>query len=137
MMKNGSFKTMTVITITAMVISLIIITAACILPSIIISDLSKRITPLLSDAIRSVVSGNTPASLESISRIRAIIDENKNIVMMLFDHNGIKALSYAAVTAEELARINDDSQLLSVLTSITSELEFMQHSCEARLFNLL
>lgn len=106
------------------------------LPLKLIKELNEQVAPLAQKALELVLEERNGEALDRISEIKAALDAKKSKLMMLFGHDRVAVLCCAAETALELAMAGDKAQLITELTAIINECEFMLYANEPGIENL-
>lgn len=119
-----------------MIVAAAIILLSCVMPLRMINLLKEQITPLAEKAVSLVREEKHCEAERTIESIRACLDEKRNVLMMLFGHDEIEQLIYAADTAVELAKADDTSQLITELTAMINKCEFLLYSNDAGFENI-
>ena len=119
-----------------MILAAAIIAVSCMLPLNLIKELNEQVAPLAQKALELVLEERNEEALDRISEIKAALDAKKSKLMMLFGHDRVAVLCCAAETAFELAMAGDKAQLITELTAIINECEFMLYANEPGIENL-
>ena len=129
-------KFVSAISLVSLIAAAAILCAVCILPQVMISRLDQTIAPLAEEAIRLVHNGDTENVVPIMGSILEAYEKEHDAIKTFYSHHEAAQLRYAILTALELAKEGDVTQLLTELTAIENELHVMKHLNEARLINL-
>lgn len=135
-MKNGSFKTIKIATITALIASAAAILLVCFVPRILISKLYDNCRADLENAVTATLAENNAEAYVSIERICERLEDSSELLMIFYDHNKVIELTGSAEAALELAKTKDTAQLLVELHDIEKAFECLIHLNDAGLYNV-
>ena len=130
------FKRIKRATATALVLSALLLAFVCTAPQLIMHSLSDEVRPMLDDAREAVLRGEPEKALREICTANELITNKRELLMLFFDHSAVFTLEEAAESVERLATVGDVEQLLTELTGIETELEYMLHLNAAEVHNL-
>ena len=133
---SRKIKAFSIASTIGMVTAAVIIALSCVLPLRMIKELKEEIAPLAGKAVVLVLEERHEEAERTIDSICGKLAEKRNALMMLFGHDEIEELMYAANTAYELAKADDTSQLITELTNIINKCEFLLYSNDAGFENI-
>ena len=129
-------KLVSAISFVSLIAAAAILCAVCIYPQIMITRLDRAIAPKAESAIKLVHEGRSENAVPVIESMLEAYEKEHDAIKSFYSHNEAAQLRYAIMTALELARECDVTQLLTELTSIENELHIMKHLNEASFINL-
>ncbi len=110
---------------------------ACLLPQLKLAKLKAYLEPKARLAIELTQRSDTEKAYAEIREMLERTQEEKRVLLMLFDHDGVTDLCHALEAAAQLAEAGDKAQLLAELTAVMTELERLYTVNKASLENLI
>ena len=136
-MRNPSFNGMSAAVISGLILSAALIITMCVVPKRLICSLYSENKESVRTAIELAESGENEIALQLIKKVMDNIENRKNTLLLFFDHNDVVALSGAAGTAYELAQTDDPAQLIAELREIEKSFEYLIHTNDFSIYNIL
>ena len=124
-MKADANKRMQTAVVTALIVSALIVAAACALPAFCMGSLNGECLPLLESAREAAIAGDFGTAHELLARAAKIEEAHLPHLKLYFDHNSTAALDLSVRTACDLAIIGEASQLIAEIDSAIGSLRFL------------
>lgn len=135
-MEKQDFKTLNYVVSAAILISLITVTAMCVIPRAILISLYEETEPYLDLAIRYTLEGNNPLAHEKIETAVENMEKSRKTLMLFYDHTGILELTGSIETALLLSETDDAAQLIEELKDAKKTFEFLIHADDISIYNI-
>lgn len=134
-MKNPDFKKASLAVMIAIVVSVLLLAAACILPGILINRLSRMVLPRLDLAIYAVADNNFANAARLAEEVSEGIESELDTLELFFEHEIIYELYGSASAAVRIAPTEDPSQLLEELCAAYTTMQYLVRINRASLYN--
>lgn len=131
-MKNGSFKAIRAAEAMALILSALLILAACAVPYEIVGRLCSDLFPRIESAREHVLNEEPEKALSELEHALSSIGALDDMLMIFYGHDDVTRLLSAAKAAVDLAKAQDRQQLLEEIAELEYGLRYIDEINRAR-----